>query len=119
MPMNPYDYHSLCQTINDLPPWKATALCVASAEKVATLIHDIGLPSTWSVVRNCLEHVWSSLTNHANESRVQTLITALHSTPEWECDDPAHFPFIITKALDFVNFALVGSNASSPHEQAE
>ncbi len=49
----------------------------------------------------------------------QALIEALHSTPEWKCDDLSHLPFIVTKALDFINFALLASISSSSAEQAE
>jgi len=117
--MNSYDYDSLCQTINKMPAWQTVALCAACAEKVTPIIHEIGLPSTWGLVQDCLEHVWSSLGQRIDQGTGLALIEALHSTPEWKCDDLAHLPFIVTKALDFINFALLASISSSSAEQAE
>ena len=122
--MKAYDYDSLCETINTMPAWKAAAICAASAEKVAPIVRAIGLPKTWNLAERCIEHAWSSL-GQTNALKGQELLRALKATPEWGSDDLSegrddflHLPFAVTKALDFMNFALLASMSISPSEQA-
>src|SRR5712692_7787244 len=117
--MNSNSYDVLCQKIRKMPDWKAAALCAASADKVTPIVVGLGLPSTLRLVEKCLEFVWASVVHSVAHEEGTRLTSLLESTPEWECDDPSYLPFAVTKALDFVRFALWAATSVSANEQAE
>lgn len=116
--MKTYDFELLCRAMREMPNWKAISLCAASAEKIGPVIREVGLPSTWAMVQDCLNHVWSSLHENFDHSIWQKLVDSLHSAPEWGCDDSAGLPYIVAKSLDFVDFALSASVSATPAEEA-
>ena len=117
--MKSYSYDSLCQRIGRMPNWKVAALCAVCADKVTPIIAGLGLPSTWHLVETCLEFVWTSVAHATETEDSLQLIQALEATPEWECEDSSYLPFVVTKALDFVGFALRAASSHSPKELAE
>lgn len=117
--MNSYNYESLCDRIRKQPDWKATALCTVCAEKVSSIVVGLGLPATWHVVEKCIDFAWSSLLHPVDNEQGLQLIRELEATCEWRCDDPSYLPFAVTRALDFVRFALWAATSVAPAKQVE
>lgn len=116
--MGSYDYGALRGALDGMTPWKASALCAASAEKVTPIVGCLALPDTWSLVERSLAFCWRSLTTDVVAGELQQLQTALYASPEWNCDDNSCLPWVVKKALDFVNLALSAATSSSPSNHA-
>lgn len=111
-------YDSICRSIDSMAEGKAVAICVVCSTKVTAVIVRLALPDTWHLVEECLAFVWQACNHRVDIAEAQRLSEALESTPEWQCEDNAHLPFVVTRALDFVSFALLAV-ASPPCAKEE
>jgi hypothetical protein len=113
-------YKSLCQRIDAMENWKAVTLCAVCASKVTPIIAGVGLPGTWRLVQQCIEHVWQNIGQSSNCNEGKPLAKALESTPEWQIEDNSYLLFAVTQVLDFVFLALLAvDDPVSAKESAE
>jgi hypothetical protein len=117
--MSAYNYESLFHDVRAMEGWKILSLVAVCVEKVAPIVHLLGLPTTWHATNKCMALAWSTAKSlPSSKPEATRLAEELESAPEWQCD-PDNLLFVVAQALSFSEFVLRAIAADSNSVRAD